>query len=410
MINLIIKGKYNYADVKIDSIDEATREQIKSFCDNKLFSNTIKIMSDCHKGKGSVIGFTMPLTERVCPNVVGVDIGCSVTTVRVGKELPTTLDKIDNVIRQVIPMGFKTNNKVKKTNRITKYEKEFDFENFDEEVNQLCDKLVVSNYKIKSSIGSLGGGNHFIELGIDQNNEYWLTVHTGSRNLGKRVCDYWQDIAYEEEVEKRETLRSAIIEGTESKHIQSELDKFNEEFPVIDKELCFLSEEKSKEYLKDMKIAQDFARANHYSIIDKILNATGLEALEIVQSNHNYIDFKDKIIRKGAIRSYKGEKMVIPFNMRDGLLICDGKSNPDWNYSAPHGAGRVLSRKQAKDVVDIEDFKDSMKGIYSSSVCNETLDESPMAYKEASIIEDAIKETATILNKVRPVLNIKSKD
>jgi len=370
-----IKGKYNTAKVMTEDIDAATYSQIQSLCNVEHFKDVpIKVMPDCHLGKGSVIGFTCPIGKRVCPNVISVDIGCGVLSVNIGKHIPLTLKDTDILIRKYVPLGFKSKEKETNVNMGTYGQ-----------IDLICkkiNKLETSN--VLKQIGTLGGGNHFIELGKDETGDYWLTVHSGSRRFGKEVCDYWQKIAIE--TDKTQTC----------------------------KELAFLSEEDSSDYLYDMSIAQEYADLNRVEMINimlkEVFDFKVVHETERISSVHNFMDFRDGIIRKGAIRSYVGEKMVIPFNMKDGLLICEGKSNPDWNNSAPHGAGRLYSRAKAKRELSLEEFQTQMKdaNVYSTSISQSTLDEAPNAYKDAKVIEDAIEPTATILRRVKPVLNIKA--
>lgn len=371
--NLIIKGSQTTAKVMLDDIDETTYSQIQTFVNNPNFKDAkVRIMPDTHAGKGSVIGFTMPVGKRVCPNIVGVDIGCGMLSVNIGNKLNLSLEEMDKRIRSVIPLGFNSKDEISV------------FVTTPDEALETIKRVGLDEDKVMKQIGTLGGGNHFIEIGKDETGNYWLTIHTGSRNFGKVICEYWQKKAIEYDV------------NAESK------------------DLAHLSEEDTKLYLQDMKVAQEYASSNRLDIfayISVVLEIDDGELFsEIIESVHNFIDFDDNIIRKGAIRSYEGEQMVIPFNMRDGLLICEGKSNEDWNCSAPHGAGRVYSRNKAKAELSLEEFESTMKdaGVFSTSISKSTLDESPMAYKDAKIIEDAIAPTANIIHRVKPILNIKA--
>ncbi len=388
-----IKGKYNTAKVMLDNIEEKTYSQIETFVNHPEFKGNIAIMPDTHAGMGSVIGFTMPFGERICPNIIGVDIGCGMLAINLGKNVKHTLEHIDKVIRSIIPLGFNVH---KKETALAKH------------VEQLIRKMNMNGDRIKKSLGTLGGGNHFIELGIDENKEYWLTIHTGSRKFGLCVCDYWQRIAYKKELKNHTDEINHFIKTLppEEREEVIKIYKRNNESP--DKYLAFLNKEDTKEYLKDMKIAQDYSVMNRATIAILIVKALKWKKTDQISSIHNYINFEDNIIRKGAISSYKGQRMIIPFNMRDGILICEGKSNSDWNFSAPHGAGRVLSRTQAKKELSMDEFKEQMKGIYSKSVNVNTLDEAPNSYKDAKMIEKAIEPTATIINRIKPVLNIKA--
>jgi RNA-splicing ligase RtcB len=401
---LILKGKYTTAKIMIDSVDESCLNQINDFINHSAFTNPVAIMPDTHAGKGSVIGFTMPLSNKVIPNVIGVDIGCGMHSINIGNNLNLSLEKLDYKIRRSIPFGNEVHD-----NAIINFKNDFPWH----KVNVMAEKFTAA-YKSKfkdtiesprytnewfmeksqkiggnirryiNSIGTLGGGNHFIETGISDKGDYWITVHSGSRNFGKRICEYWQNRAIK-------ILKKENIPGI-STHTRG---------------LEWLEGEMAAQYLFDMVFSQIYAGVNRKYIINSICSILKLDPLESIETVHNFIDFKDLIIRKGAIRSYEGERIIIPFNMRDGLIICEGKSNPDWNFSAPHGAGRVMSRNEAKKNLDIESFKQQMKGIYSTSVGSSTLDESPDSYKEASLIKKAIKDTAEIMYHIKPLHNMK---
>ena len=431
-----LKGKYTTAKIMIDSIEPKCLSQIHTFLNHPAFTNPIAIMPDCHAGMGSVIGFTMPLTDKVIPNVVGVDIGCGILALKVGKELPCSLEQLDMKIRNKVPFGFSTH---------TSESRKFDFKNnfpwkalksrlrsFAMKYNSKGSRALPTisfswfeeHYKsrgcdfgrVLNSIGTLGGGNHFIEVGLDLNGDFWVVIHTGSRNFGKQICDYWQRKAIRNEGRERKEKLNVEIENIREQHknnreaIPDLIKQTKNQFPSCSDDLCYLTEENAFCYLLDMVIAQMYAEVNRAEIARSVLGIFGVKNVETkIETTHNYVDFDDFIIRKGSISSYVGQSMIIPFNMRDGLLICEGKSNPEWNYSAPHGAGRVLSRSQAKKKLCIETFEKSMEGIFSTSVCYGTLDESPMAYKDSTVIEQAIEPTATIINKVKPVLNMKDK-
>jgi len=388
---LEIKGKYNTAKVMIDNIDETTYNQIQTFVNHPEFKGNIVIMPDTHAGKGSVIGFTMPLGDKICPNIVGVDIGCGMLSVKI-VDVKQSLEDINIGIRKIIPLGFNINNNDKNYSEI-------------QGLKELCLKIGAEYEKVKCGISSLGGGNHFIELGKDEQNNIWLTVHTGSRNLGKRVCDYWQDIAKKENIEEHNNKIKHILEISKPEDRQKLI---SENKLLYQNEIFFLSKENTKLYIEDMNIAQQYADLNRHKIISNICLYFNWQTHDMIHSVHNYINFTDKIIRKGAISSYKENRIIIPFNMRDGILICEGKSNIDWNNSAPHGAGRISSRGDAKKKFTLDEFKETMQGIYSTSVNLETLDESPMAYKNCKIIEEAIEPTAKIINRIKPILNIKA--
>lgn len=371
---ITIQGKYNYAHVFIDEIDETTREQIESMMNHPAFANSqIRIMPDCHAGAGSVVGFTSELNDYVIPNVVGVDIGCGIYSYNLGKLKPD-FPSLDNFIRTDIPHGFNIRSDVYSENR--------EFNKFKEEFGDLINLLELDKTKVERSAGSLGGGNHFIEFGEDDNGDNWLTVHSGSRNFGLQVATYFQNRA--KELMKQSNL--SVPSGTEYLPMDAG----------------------GKEYLAAMQIAQKFAHFNREIMAEQIIGFLGADVNNVVFSVHNYIDFSDNIIRKGAIRAYEGEKVVIPFNMRDGLIIARGKSSQKWNYSAPHGAGRIMSRSQARKKVNLHDFSYTMKDIYTTCVNKNTLDEAPFVYKEKEIILNNIKETVDVELWVKPKYNFKS--
>jgi len=402
-----LRGKYSEALITIDNVEESCIRQIHTFLSHPAFTNHVAIMPDTHAGKGAVIGFTMKMADKVVPNVVGVDIGCGMLSYKAGKLFDNiNFEDFDKMVRMEIPAGMKIHDKApfdferdfpwhkmnkKFTNFAMRHRDIFSSEapiptcNM-EWLDKKIGEIGIERLRAYNSIGTLGGGNHFIEVGKDLAGDYWITIHSGSRNLGKQICEHHQKKA-----QKLEKLRK--------------VDK-------SPKGLEYLEGEDAAEYLYDMMFAQEYASANRITMLKLILDILEIENIErenILESVHNFIDFEDWIIRKGAIRSYRNEKMIIPFNMRDGILLCEGKSNSEWNNSAPHGAGRVMSRHHAKKVVTLEDFEHSMEGIFSTSVCRGTLDESPFAYKDASLIEEAIEPTAEILSRIKPVYNMKDK-
>jgi RNA-splicing ligase RtcB len=437
-----IKGKYTTATVMIDDVEESCIAQIHSFVNHPAFTNPVAIMPDTHAGRGSVIGFTMPMTDQIIPFVVGVDIGCGMLSFNVGKILPVTFEELDRLIRLRIPFGKEVNDRSainmkdqfpwREANGLAQkfsvaYQNKFgagiNLPRFDFRwLESKCQDVGGGLGRIINSISSLGGGNHMIEVGIDNNTDYWVTVHTGSRNFGLRICNYWQDLASKrfrkdnkEEFKKALYLLKEEHKGN-SYELKGKIQELKKEFeskippnPGIDmKGLEWLEGEDAHGYLFDMIFAQVYARTNREYIKKTILDILNIPELDSIETVHNYIDFNDFIIRKGAVRSYVGERFILPFNMRDGILICEGKSRPDWNYSSPHGAGRLMSRSQAKKRIDLEKFKGQMAGIYSTSVGTGTLDEAPDAYKNASVIEQAIEPTAKILNRIKPVHNMKA--
>lgn len=432
-----LKGKYNQ-DCKIflDEVEEGAIDMIENILNHEVSKGVqVRIMPDTHVGKGIVIGFTMPITTMVNPNYIGVDIGCSVTSHRLNKQIDASLFKdIDKRIRRSVPMGKGTLNKKSFNDwwvelyfndvntKISAFQNAWEVkfgENKEtivinkETIASLCKKLDMREESFYHSVGSLGGGNHFIELGeSSKDGSHYLTIHSGSRNFGNRVCRYHANKMKpnKELPEVYHTEFRYIIENTlPTSEIPNKLKELGAKYMAGVDEILLQGDEMYA-YLIDMIIAQTYAEYNHKAMSKAIFRALGddYEAQESIYSMHNFIDTSDWIIRKGAIRSYKGEKMIIPFNMRDGILICEGKSNPDWNCSAPHGAGRILARNQAFKTLDMDEFEKEMEGIYSTSICKATLDESPMAYKDKDMIIGAIADTATILDSVKPILNIKS--
>ncbi|MCI6190923.1 MAG: RtcB family protein, partial [Clostridium sp.] len=317
------------------------------------------------------------------------------------------LEKLDETIKKYVPSGMNVHE-----GRMVRYP---------ELQNLYCYRMLRNSKRIERSIGTLGGGNHFIEIDKDKNDNKYLIIHSGSRNLGTQVAEYYQNLAVdlcsgkEDYFIKRDELIDTFKKEGRRKEIQKELKKLKEKydsmFPTYPKELCFLSGKYREEYLHDMNICQEYAVLNRNTIADIILKRMfnkSLSEYESFNTTHNYINFKDNIIRKGSVSAYKGEKLLIPINMRDGSLICIGKGNENWNYSAPHGAGRLMSRTKAKEVLNLEEFKDSMKGIYTSSVSENTLDEAPMVYKPMEEIIDNIQETVEILEIIKPIYNFKA--
>ena len=398
-----IKGKYNSAKVFVDDYDkleEACYKQILNLLNQKFCENSqIRIMEDCHAGSGCVIGFTQTIIDKVVPNLVGVDIGCGMQVLKISKDFHFDLKNLDKVWRANIPMGM--------NHRTIKHR-------FCENVN--LDNLITPIDKEKEllALASLGGGNHFGELDIDDDGNYYLVIHSGSRHLGIEVCKYWQNKAVEYHKnhieEKTEIIERLKREGRE-KEIQSELDKL--EFEKVPNELAYLEGEDLKGYLHDMEIAQNFAYWSRKAMQDEICKALNIKKKHILDefcTVHNYVDIKNKIIRKGSISLYKDEIAIIPMNMADGSLIVKGKGNEDRNCSGPHGAGRLMSRSVAKESLKMEDFKKSMKDVYTTSVCVGTIDESPMAYKPMEQILETIGDTCEVLKIIKPIWNVKAND
>lgn len=433
-----LKGKYNKdCKIFIDEIEDGAVSLIQSILDNEISADVpVRIMPDTHVGVDIVIGFTMPVTTMLNPNHIGVDIGCSVTSHKLSKRFEAEeFPKLDKAIRKAVPMGHDIKKKgwfrdwwvspfFEEANRKLalfnaewgkRYGESKPAINVDREyITKLCKRVGISEGMFYLSVGTLGGGNHFIEIGESSaDGSHFLTIHSGSRNFGLKVCKY-----HARKMESNKSLPreyhdefNHIVEHTQPKSdIQKRLAELNRRYKTGGVQYLLQGDD-MYDYLADMVIAQTYAEFNHRVMSESIFAAirNGYEAVDTVHSMHNFIDTQDWIIRKGAIRAYEGERMVIPFNMRDGLLICEGKGNADWNFSAPHGAGRILARNQAKRLLDMDEFSKEMTGIYSTSVCESTLDESPMAYKDKNVIIEAIRDTAVILDTVRPILNIKAR-
>lgn len=431
-----LTGEYNKdCKVFIDNLGTEAIELIQTILDDEISQGIqVRIMPDTHIGKGIVIGFTMPVTKMVNPNYIGVDIGCSVTTYKLNKPIEADyLPVLDNTIRDCVPMGRNIRNENNFDTRWIKqyfeevnknialfqqkwaqrFGKEMPLVRIDNEyIAGICKKIGIKEDVFYYSIGTLGGGNHFIEVGKSSNDDYnYLTVHSGSRNFGKKVCDFHATKMLSQKglpQEYHDDFKRIVNDTKPASDIPQKLEDLANRYEVGKKEYMLKGNDMYA-YLLDMIIAQTYAQFNHKEILRVILENIGAEyaIIDSVYSMHNFIDTTDWIIRKGAIRSYAGERMVIPLNMRDGILICEGKSNPDWNYSAPHGAGRIMARNKALEILDMEEFKNEMKGIYSTSIDKSTIDESPMAYKDKNIIIDAIKDTATIIDSIKPIMSIK---
>ncbi|SKA65473.1 RNA-splicing ligase RtcB, repairs tRNA damage [Eubacterium uniforme] len=401
---LEIKGKYATAICYAKVIEDEAIEQIKRMCDYELTEGSeIRIMPDVHAGKGCTIGTTMTIAGKACPNVVGVDIGCGMYTVKLkNKELD--FEKIDEACH-FIPSGMNV--------------WEGRMERFD--LSDLkCYRALRDTRRLEKSLGTLGGGNHFIEVDQANDGTYYLVIHSGSRNLGKQVAEIYQQIAIDLHSGKEQYYidRDRIIEEYKAagkrKEIEGELKKLKKEYEdnalLIPADICWLYGKFLDDYLHDVKICQAFAKRSRERMAEIILDRTGMEAVESFHTIHNYIDTDEMILRKGAIAAHEGEKVLIPINMRDGSVIAVGRGCKDWNYSAPHGAGRIMSRSKAKDSLSMDEYKETMKGIYTTSVNESTLDEAPMAYKSLEDIIDVIRDSVDIIEVMKPVFNFKASD
>lgn len=396
-------------DLKIftDNIEQQAIDQINLLLEQDAFKDSkIRIMPDVHAGKGCVIGFTGDLGDKVIPNIVGVDIGCGMLCVELGK-VDIDLQKLDKVIREYVPSGMN----VRDLPVVSAYLY----------LNELyCSNELNNKGKwLERSLGTLGGGNHFIEVDEDDEGNKYLVIHTGSRNLGKQVADIYQNKAieycsYHQEMkdEKNSVIKEYKEQGRE-KEIQQALIDITNKYAgktKLPKDLCYLEDDFRKQYLHDMKICQAFASHNRNYIASIILEEIGIIEKDSFQTIHNYISFEDNIVRKGSISAKKGERVLIPMNMRDGCIIGIGKGNDDWNQSAPHGAGRIMSRMKAKETFNLDEFKESMKDVYTTSVSEDTLDEAPFVYKPMQEIIDCIGDTVEIEKVIKPIYNFKASE
>ena len=432
-----LKGKYTNAKIFTDNVEEEAIKQVWDVINSKAFNGqTVRIMPDVHAGAGITIGFVGTLGDYVCPSHVGVDIGCTVSMELLDKPIPSEkYAEFNHKVLQQVGFGFNPSprktysekdlyrfltsecNKAKSAHPDLFYG--LPGKVTEEWVTDFCKRVGIKEKVFYSSINSIGGGNHFIEY--DENETegiYGVSVHTGSRNLGKKVCEYWENVA------KAKLTRSQVKEVTKefkSTYLDTHADmrNFKEDLNRHIAELTkdqingYLNGENMHGYFCDMVVSMAYARFNHMEIhktIQGILDGYGIKPVDMIVSTHNYIDFSGDVpvIRKGAIRSFKGEKMLVPFNMRDGIAICEGKSNADWLCSCAHGAGRKMSRSKAKETLSMDDFNSAMNGIYSTTVCTDTIDEAPMAYKDTGEIRDIIQETREIKSMVVPKINIKA--
>lgn len=404
----MIEIKRNNGDiVKVfaETFEYEAYDQIKKLANYPAYDDSkIRIMPDAHAGKGCTVGTTMTLTDKVTPNLVGVDIGCGMLAVHLGKSCDINLEKLDDVIHQYIPSGFNIRNSNDVWAKFPRWD------------DLLCINNVDSSRAI-NSIGTLGGGNHFIELDEDTDGSHWLVIHTGSRNLGVQVCKFYQDLAFKKLNDIHELIKAKtaeIVAKCKAEGRQRDIQKeVNDMLKVIkkpsaDKELAHLEGSDFNNYLHDMEIVQEYAVLNRKTIADIIIKKMGWRETERFETIHNYIDTKNKILRKGSVSAQKGERLLIPINMRDGSLICIGKGNEDWNYSAPHGAGRLMSRSKAKETVSMEEYEASMKDIYTTSVNRSTIDESPMVYKNMDEIIRCVEPTVEIVSVIKPIYNFKA--
>lgn len=396
-----VKGKYNEAKIFTDVTDEGSIAQIQAMCDSPVFAGSkIRIMPDVHAGAGCTIGTTMTITDKVVPNMVGVDIGCGMELVRLA-EKDIDLAALDKLIYDRIPSGM--------TSRATRHEYASEI---DLSLLRCAKKMNIDLAYV--SLGTLGGGNHFIEADRDDEGNIYIVVHSGSRHLGKEVAEYYQNEGYRRlcgnsQVQLQEIIQQLKAEGR-AQEIESTIRAVKQMSAEVPQETAYVEGELFDDYIHDMKLVQRFAVLNRQAMIDGIVRGLRLTVEEQFTTIHNYIDTDNMILRKGAVSAQKGEKLLIPINMRDGSLICVGKGNEDWNMSAPHGAGRLLSRGKARATLTLEEFEKEMAGIYSTSVNRNTLDESPMAYKTMDDIVNNITPTAEIIKRIVPIYNFKASE
>ena len=393
-----LTGKYAQAKVFTDVVDRESISQVISLLNQPYAAGSrVRMMPDIHAGAGCTVGTTMTVGDKICPNLVGVDIGCGMETVLL-KEKHMELQKLDKLIRAEIPSGFAIRNKPHR------YAKEIDLE-------QLRCAKHVDLLRAEKSIGTLGGGNHFIEANTDGEGRLYLVIHSGSRRLGLEIANYYQEAGFRQLNSRKAEIDAAVAElkrqGRETE-IEAVLQELKARPVNIPKPLAYLQGQLMDDYLHDMAIAQRYADLNRKAMMDTILKGMGLKAADRFTTVHNYIDLEAGILRKGAVSAKAGERLLIPINMRDGSLICTGRGNEDWNCSAPHGAGRLMSRSQAKQSFTVNEFKKQMQGIYTTSVGAATLDECPMAYKSMADIVDNIGPTAEIERVIKPIYNFKA--
>lgn len=395
-----LRGKYNTAKVFTDVVEETAISQIINMLNQEFIKDSnVRIMPDCHTGSGCTIGSTMTITDKIVPNLVGVDVGCGMETIQL-KEKHIELQKLDKLIYAKIPSGFSIRDKVHR------YLDQVD-------LSKLYCYHCINIDRAEKSLGTLGGGNHFIEANKDEDGNIYIVVHSGSRHLGLEIAKYYQEAGYEalNSVSKQDVdalVTRLKIEGRQ-KEINKELKKLKANTKSsIPKALAYVQGKLFDEYIHDMKIAQQYAMLNRQAMMDEIIKGMKLHVVDQFTTIHNYIDTKNMILRKGAVSAQQGERLLIPINMRDGSLICVGKGNPDWNYSAPHGAGRLFSRSKAKESFTVSQFKKEMQGIYTTSVNQSTLDESPMAYKSMEDIVNNIGDTVDIVKVIKPIYNFKA--
>ncbi|WP_026592869.1 RtcB family protein [Bacillus sp. UNC437CL72CviS29] len=393
---LKLQGKYNEAKVFTNNVEEAAVGQIIDLCNQEFAKESkIRIMPDTHAGAGCTIGTTMTIQDKIVPNLVGVDIGCGMEVVIIDKKKEEiNFDQLDDTIRKHVPSGFSIRDKEHPLSKM------IDFKDV---------RAPFTLQRAQKSIGTLGGGNHFIELNEDDKGNVYIVIHSGSRNLGKQVAEYYQNFAYEQLLSVK-SIKDEIIERLTKEGRQQEIHEALRGIkkPKIRKELAYLEGKGFDDYMNDMKIAQKYAELNRKAMIDEIVTRMDWEVTDQFTTIHNYIDMDNMILRKGAISAQQGERVIIPINMRDGSIIAFGKGNSDWNFSGPHGAGRIMSRKKSKEMIKLEDFQNTMTNVWTTSVDKSTLDEAPMVYKPMDEIVENTKGTIDIKHIIKPIYNFKA--
>ncbi len=393
---LELRGKYNEAKVFTDNVEQTAMSQIIELCNQEFTQGSkIRVMPDTHAGAGCTIGTTMTIQDKIVPNLVGVDIGCGMSVTKINKTKDEiNFDKLDDVIRKFVPSGFSIRR---------------DEHMFSNTIDYGSVRAPINENRARHSIGTLGGGNHFIELNEGRDGDVYLVIHSGSRNLGKQVAEYYQNRAYNELIDTK-SEKDSIIEKLKSEGREHEIHDAlrGVKSPKIRKELSYLQGQGFDDYMHDMDIAQKYAFWNRFTMSHEILINMGWLWSDKFDTVHNYIDMENMIMRKGAISAQNGERVIIPINMRDGSIIAYGKGNPDWNFSAPHGAGRVLSRSTAKKQLSLKDFQNEMSRVWTTSVGESTIDEAPMAYKPLREIVDNVQDTINISEIIKPLYNFKA--
>ena len=397
-----IRGQFNTAICYCDEMEESAAQQIRDMCDQPIFANArIRIMPDVHAGAGCTIGTTMTIEDRAVPNLVGVDIGCGMETVLL-EEKSVDFDRLDKVIRENVPSGQSVRQSPHSMNS------EID-------LSMLRCRLAINVEHAILSLGTLGSGNHFIEVDRDDDGRLYLVIHSGSRNLGAQTAGYYQKLGWKTLNSVPSEAREALIERYKAEGRTAELNdallslsKAYQSSISVPQRFAYVEGENLEDYIRDMRLVQRFATLNRQAMVQAIIEGMDLHAADRFTTIHNYIDTEHRILRKGSVSARKGERLLIPINMRDGALICVGKGNPEWNFSAPHGAGRLLSRTAAQNTLTVEQFQREMEGVYTTCVSQGTLDESPMAYKGIGAILSQIGPTAEVVRQIKPIYNYKA--